>query len=177
MQIMTGTFGLSLNTLIQVTVSAINNKGSGPASATLTTGALVRTVPTLMSNPVRGSSTNEQQIQVTWANITGIETGESPVTAYDLWWDNGLGTPDYDLTSGLINSYTVTGLVADSNYIFTVRAKNIYGYGPFSSSITIRTSTVPHAMSPITTTQNGTSIIVTWTAPLDGGEVIDGYEI
>jgi hypothetical protein len=60
MQTLSGvTFGLAFDTLVQVRVSATNNKGTGTPSSLLTTGANVRTVPLLANDPVRGSDTTE----------------------------------------------------------------------------------------------------------------------
>jgi len=66
----------------------------------------------------------------------------------------------WDNQSGLVNiiaqesddlSKTLIGLVSSQNYLFKVRALSVYGYGPFSDTVTIRTSDVPDMMDPVTT--------------------------
>lgn len=59
-------FQLPYGTLIQVRVTASNNKGTGPGSDLLTKGAKIRTVPRALVAPTRGQSTNEDKVQVDW---------------------------------------------------------------------------------------------------------------
>jgi hypothetical protein len=113
---------------------------------------------------------------VSWTALTTTaETGDSAITEYNLYWDSGTGTVTTSLYAGTGTTYTVTGLSAGTNYIFKVRAKNIYGYGSFSSDVTFTTSTtVPGTMSELTTAYNPHPIIdISWTAPSNGGAAID----
>jgi len=115
---------------------------------------------------------------VEWDAVTGSSTGNSAITAYSLYWNNGVGTSaDIYLAEGLFTTYTIAGLVANRDYYFKVRAKNIYGYGPFSTIEVIRTSDRPHTMDPIDTVRVGTDMVLSWVAPQTGGETIDAYEI
>jgi Fibronectin type III domain len=84
---------------------------------------------------------------VDWTALTGTSTGGSTILTYNLYWDNNSGSPTLFLLDSLVTSETITGLTVGSNYIFKVRAKNIYGYGPFSSSVTIMASDVPSTMN------------------------------
>jgi len=88
-----------------------------------------------------------------WSSLaSGIETGSSPILAYNLWWDSNSGTVNIDLYESLATSYTVSGLVPGALYQFKVRAKNIYGYGPFSDVVTLQPDAVPDTMNTPTTT-------------------------
>lgn len=42
-----------------------------------------------MAAPTRGSGTTESQIEVIWLPLTGDNTGDSPITSYNLQWDAG----------------------------------------------------------------------------------------
>lgn len=64
-----------------------------------------------------------------WTALTGTQTGNSPILSYNLYWDNGSGSAIYELTDSFVTTFTVTGLTGGSNYIFKVRARNVYGYG------------------------------------------------
>jgi len=70
-------------------------------------------------------------------------------------------------------SKTLVGLVSSQNYMFKVRAQNVYGYGDFSETVIIRTSYVPDEMTPVTTTTILQSFVVSWTPASDSGEPID----
>ena len=65
------------------------------------------------------------------------------------------------------------GLVSSQNYMFKVRAQNVYGYVDFSYTVIIRTSYMPDEMTPVTTTTILQSIVVSWTPASDSGEPID----
>jgi hypothetical protein len=51
-------FSLSFNALVEVRVSAMNSAGYGPVSNLNTVGATIRSKPSQMNTPVRGSSSS-----------------------------------------------------------------------------------------------------------------------
>jgi hypothetical protein len=68
----------------------------------------------------------------------------------------------------------LVGLTKGAYYQFKVRAKNVYGYGPFSSVVSVRASEVPTTMNTVATAQVMKTIIIGWINPSDdGGEEID----
>jgi hypothetical protein len=66
-----------------------------------------------------------------------------------LQWDSGSSGASFtDLvgypTNSLLLTYLVSsGVSAGTSYQFKVRAKNLYGWGPYSSIATIKASSVP----------------------------------
>ena len=170
-------YSLPINTLVVVQVQAINSIGPGPFSNVNTVGALTMTIPGTMAPPTRGTPTTESQITLNWIALTGANTGYSPILSYLVYWDNGSGTPNIQLTNSLVTTYTVIGLTGAS-YIFQVAAVNIYGQGPFSAPVTIVPSSVPQTMASVTTTLVGlTTIDVSFVAPPAMGAAIDVYQI
>jgi hypothetical protein len=85
-------FNLVLDSLVKVRVSPQNLIGSGTVSATNTDGAKVRTVPSTINDPFRGSSTITTSIQVSWTALTAPSNGNSDILSYQLVWDAGSGT-------------------------------------------------------------------------------------
>jgi hypothetical protein len=79
--------------------------------------------------------------------------------------------------NGLATTYTVSGVSGGSTYQFIVRAKNIYGYGSYSTALTVSPSDVPGKASIPTTANSGTSVVVAWTAPNAHSSSIDSYQI
>lgn len=116
---------------------------------------------------------------VGWTAPTGTATGNSAITSYALYWDAGTTSPSFQLIDANVNQFTVQGLVAGANYIFKVRAKNIYGYGLFSPSpyVTFQASDVPDIMAAITTTIVGTQVKFAWTAPSSHNSPILSYDL
>lgn len=58
-----------------------------------------------------------------------------------------------------------------------MRAKNVYGWGPYSSEVTIKPAEVPSKMSVPTTTIDGSNVRVSFSAGVDNGETITHYQI
>lgn len=46
-----------------------------------------------------------------------------------------------------MTNYTVNGLIPGYSYMFKIRARNIYGYGPFSEIITLIPNAAPSMMN------------------------------
>ena len=66
-------------------------------------------------------------------------------------WDDQTKVVDIVASENLLLTRTLTGLTSNLDYLFRVRAKNVYGYGEFSDTVTIRTSYVPDEMESVTT--------------------------
>ena len=85
-------YNLTYNTLVQAEAQAYNVQGWGGLSNANTVGAVIQVPPSQMGQPTRGSATTETQIQVNWNALTGVSTGGSAITSYNLQWDQGNGT-------------------------------------------------------------------------------------
>lgn len=178
MQTLTGAnFLLTYGTLVQVRVTPTNNKGTGPTSDLLTKGATIRTVPVSPAAPTRGLNTNEFKIQVDWLPLVStMDIGGTPILAYRLFWDSGTGTTDVEVVEGMIFSYTLVGLQQHQAYKFKVQAKNIYGYGAFSTETVISTTDIPGTMDPLTVAYDANEdVLISWTEPNTGGSPILSY--
>lgn len=60
----------------------------------------------------------------------------------------------------------MTGITGGSTYKFRVRAKNLYGWGAFSSETSIMASQQPDPVPSIDTANVDTKVIITWAAPM-----------
>lgn len=105
-----GAFGLIQGDLIQVRIKAVNILGTGSPSVVNIIGARVRTVPKQMTAPQLGSDITETQLQLFWTPLAGTDTGDSAITAYELFWDAQSGTTSILLTSQEETSFTQTSL-------------------------------------------------------------------
>lgn len=76
------TFGLGLDHLIQVRVSAANDIGSSTHSIVNTIGARVRVKPSQMSEPTLGTDVTENQLEILWTALAGASTGNSDILGY-----------------------------------------------------------------------------------------------
>jgi large repetitive protein len=174
-------YSLTQGALVAARVTATNSYGPGQASSANTVGADVRVAPLAMAAPTRGPGTAISQVEVLWTVLSAPNNGGSAVTSYHLQWDQGTGTWA-DLV-GLVSpyvqtSYTVTtGVTTGTSFSFKVRAKNVYGWGPYSDSTSIIASQAPAQPQVPTTEIVGTDAEISWTAPADNGEAITAYEV
>jgi len=107
---------------------------------------------------------------------TALQTGNSQIVAYELYWDAGTDSTNILLdreTSA--TSFTQNSLVPGKEYLFYVRAQNIYGYGEFSYPIVLIPSQNPATMVAPASTLDWPFIEMRFTAPFDNGNEIDAY--
>lgn len=130
----------------------------------------MRTVPAKPETPTVGSPATDTEVEVMWTELTyGVDTGLVAITSYSLYSDNAAGDGVFnEIATGLITSYTVTGLTGGATYIFKVRATNMYGSGPFSNTLTYVPKDVPGEVGipdvQITSpTSSSTTVTIDWT--------------
>jgi hypothetical protein len=63
-------FDLELGTLIQVVITATNDKGTSDVSTPNTMGAIVQNVPQASPTPLRGDFTSVINIEVVWSQLS-----------------------------------------------------------------------------------------------------------
>ena len=120
--------GLDKGTEYDVKVRAVNSAGDGTASATVTktTDTTVPNAPTGL-----GVTVGETTADLSWTAPS--DNGGDTITSYEVSSDDGTAwadTGDADLT------YQITGLTADTEYDFKVRAVNSEGSGTASATVT-----------------------------------------
>jgi hypothetical protein len=104
-------------------------------------GATIRTEPEPVGTIyVNDFETTTEQISVYWSALTdGSKIGDSTVLSYNLEWDAGTSQVTWtsligDPIDSLSTAYIVqTGVQDGQHYNFRVRARNIYGFGQFST--------------------------------------------
>jgi hypothetical protein len=121
-------------------------------------------------------------------SILASGTGGSPITSYNLQYDQGNAThPTYVSLIGetpdnnvAVTQVTLTGLTVNTAYSFRYRVRNKHGWSGFSAVTPLLTATVPGPMVTPTfsySSSTPTAVIVTWPAPDDGGNPITAYTI
>jgi titin len=165
--------GLTNGTSYTFTVAAVNEAGTGPASAasaavTPSAQAIVPGAPTAVM-AVAGNA----QATVSWG--VPISVGSSAVTSYTVTASPGGATAT--ATEGL--TATVTGLTNGTSYTFTVFATNAAGNGPPSApSAAIVPATTPDPPTHVTAAAGDMQATIMWTAPAsNGGAAILSYTV
>jgi hypothetical protein len=123
--------GLTQNTAYTIYLRAVNGVGSGPGSTgvSFTTEGVPTGTPTITSIPV---GTTTATVNFTYPG------GGGAVTGYDLYVANQTNSWNNTTSSPI----SVTGLTANSYYVFYVRAKNAYGVGPQSAGVGATTNPI-----------------------------------
>ena len=138
METLLTTYGLAFDDIVYVRVSAANYMGQGAWSQANSGGARIRVIPGQMSTVVKDVTSTATSLVLKWSSlIYDTETGNSEILAYNVWWDSKSGTVNIDLFEGLALTHIVSGLVPGNEYKFAIRARNIYGYGPYSDIATL----------------------------------------
>jgi len=156
-------------------VRAKNSNGFGPLSPTKT--GIPSTIPIAPS--LSKVSGGYKRVNVVWT--TPNTTGGAAISGYQVCWAvtaAAVAACSSAKTFGLITSGTISTLTEGSKYYFVVRARNINGFGPLSTSLTATTVTTPPLAPSITKTTSGNGkVTLTWSAPTNGGYAITGYEV
>lgn len=133
------------------------------------------------------ASTNQAQISVSWDPTSSLtfSNGGSAITAYNLQWDNGSGGSSWvDLLgpspASTVVTFTVsTGVVSGTSYMFRVRAANVYGWGSFSETSTVKAAAKPAQILSVSTTIDESTgyLKISWLPPSSNGDSITGYKV
>lgn len=120
----------------------------------------------------------EDMITLTWVTLVeGPETGNSDLTSYQLYYDDATAVIDFLLYDSLGTEFTVTGLVGGETYSFAIQACNIYGCGDISDALQVIASDVPDQTTAVTTTIDGTNVVIDWPVPDNNYKEILEYDI
>ncbi|MCY4224227.1 MAG: fibronectin type III domain-containing protein, partial [Bacteroidetes bacterium] len=160
--------------------SLVNNREgsySSPSYVTLTGPALLSAPTSLRSTSIRRTSIN-----LVWSApqnersspISGYRIQSSPDITDASNWSNVVAN-----TRNTQTSYTVTGLSPNTRRFYRVYTINSDGES-FPSNVISATTlsiSVPAAPPGLTAQASGSSVILSWSVPDDGGSPITGYGI
>lgn len=99
---------------------------------------------------------------MTWDYMTvGSDTGFAPITQYEVFWDQGLGTGTFVSLGNTSSNYfeVVSGVSSGNTYKFKLLAHNLYGASSaYSPEFSILASVPPSKMDPVVTSMSGTNV-------------------
>jgi len=160
--------GLTNGTSYTFTAKAINNIGTGVASATSAAA-----IPAGLPTPPTSLSATIGDGQAT-ISFSGAGANGSAITNYTV-----IAQPGGITISSSSSPITVLGLTNGTQYTFRVIATNGVGSSDSSTATAVATpAKVPDAPTSPTALAGNRSAQVSWTAPADnGGSAITGYTV
>jgi hypothetical protein len=150
------TYGLAFDELPIVRISASNQMGQGAWSQSNSSGAKLRQRPLKMLTVSKDESlSTESTLTINWPALeSSLDTGNSEILSYEVYWDANTATTNILLHDDILLTHLVERLEPGETYQFKVRARNIYGYGPFSDLSYL----IPHA-EPATMDAPSTTLV------------------
>lgn len=108
----------------------------------------------------------------------GVANGATPVIDYRLQYRLDSSSTWLTLASFYKStSYTLTGIANDSNYRFRVQSRNKVGFSAYSSEVVVKAARLPETPTNVVTSIGSKTVIITWTAPNNGGSPITQYYV
>jgi hypothetical protein len=111
--------------------------------------------------------------------------GGSQINSYNLQWDQATNGANWTNVIGfspssLVLTATLTnGVTGGLTYKFRVRARNVHGWGAFSTVLSIKAAQIPDQMDTVSTSIDGPTggVFIEWNMPHDGFQDIENYLI
>ncbi|MED3562227.1 fibronectin type III domain-containing protein [Bacillus xiapuensis] len=161
--------GLNPSTSYTFTIKAKDNSGNVSSGTSITTSTLADTTPPNNVTNLVASNILATSLSLSWTASTSTDT-----VGYDVYKGSTL------LTTVTGTAYNVTGLTSNTNYTFTIKAKDGFNNIASGASISVKTADVDTTPpSDVTGLAAGTptvnSIPVGWT--LSSSSDVANYEI
>jgi phosphodiesterase/alkaline phosphatase D-like protein len=128
--------GLSAATTYYYRVRATNNNGD--SAETSTANATTQGVPPTTPSGLTATTASSSQINLSWADTAGDETGFQIDQATSSDFTQNLTT----VSVGVVTTYNATGLTSGTTYYYRIRATNGAGSSANTSSANATTTTV-----------------------------------
>ena len=157
--------GLTAGTAYTFTVAAVNQAGTGPASAA--SSPVTPNSPPSLNFPAPPAG----QVGVSYSNQLTVTDGTSPFS-----WSATTGTLPPGLTLNASTGLLSGSPTAAGSSTFTVQVVDGSGQSA-TESVTLVVTDKPAAPAPPTATAGITSATVSWVAPANNGSAITGYVV
>jgi hypothetical protein len=168
-------FSLPWGTDVHVKVSASNVKGESVHSL-LGNGAIIIAVPDapilLTEDDALRTSTT---LGLTWS--PGADDGSLTLIDYKITVQSQSGGAILEATSLNTAKYTAVSLTLGQTYDFIVYSRNSHGYSLQSATFSLLCAIKPSSPTGIISSNSGSNVVTSWTAPSNNGSPITAYQI
>ena len=136
-------YSLEFQDYVVVKIRAKNALGWGEYSDLNALMTQIQVEPGQAKPVRRGTLTSTSRIQLLWDPLTtSAETGDSLIRSYHLQWDSDGTNRNFVDLVGFSEPYALTQFIATGTqpgvvYHFRIRARNKWGFGPWSQVVAI----------------------------------------
>ena len=166
---------VTTNIVYNYVVSASNLMGEGLWSNQVDARPIFPPSPSRIFDVVSGNKT----VTLEW--WPPFEDNGAPVTHYSVYRGTAPGGEVFLATApytGVVETFTDTGLTNGQTYYYYVTAWNLAGEGAVSNEVNATPASVPGAPTVLTAAASNTEVTLTWSPPADsGGLPITNYVI
>ena len=171
--------GLANGISYEFRVSAVNSKGTGTASDTVSSTPIAPVLIALAvfapSSPTGLAATpGDGRVNLSWS---APNNGGAAIIDYTIEYRSGSTWNTFADGSSTTTSATVTGLANGISYEFRVSAVNSKGTGTASDTVLAMPLTVPSSPTGLAATPGDGRVNLSWSAPNNGGAAIIDYTI
>lgn len=177
-------YSLIVGSPVIARITATNQIGPSTSGLDSSGEAVIQGIPSAPSTgPTRGSETTTSQIQIDINTLTGSDAGYATITSYGVQWDQGQNNGSFyeiagETSDSLQTSFIVTSSISISqSYTFRYHAKNVFGFGNYSPTSTIKAIDVPDQPTNVAIANSGANVVITWNEPNANGSPITYYDI
>lgn len=132
---------------------------------------MVEVVPHQITSVVYDvDNSSNTQIVFSWDEVTGLQTGGSPIIEYQVDFDQGTST--WTTSSTSTSTITFDGLTGGMTYSVRVAAVNKYGPSELSDTLSVIAAQEPDTPDAPTTETVGLYVKIEWSEPEDNNAAI-----
>jgi len=162
-------------------VLAVNEKGQSPSSNTvisMPSGSSTSFLPEKITD--LEATRDDQKILLKWT--PPFNYGERISSYHIYYWQEGTDEIKTKTISGDSKTSQITGLTNGIPYSFKIKAKNLYGHGPDSNTVTetpsaSTLSSIPSKVRGINAIPSNNQVFLSWVQPSSNGSPITSYQV
>lgn len=170
-------YSLTQGNQVIARVIATNIIGDSTPSTLSVSSAAIVALPSKPLPPTWSDASDLNSITLNIIPLQGTALGGLLLDSYSVYWDSGSGTTPTTLYNSTTQLFELFPCTTSTTYKFAIAGKNELGEGQVSDTFSLVCATKPQIPTAPTTSIQGTNVLISWTAPDNGGSTILSYRV